>query len=89
MAGLETNATFCEDTIQRRWAHTDLEDWRYASSQGNWVAALQGKAELLPTAELALDTLLIQEGIYLSAALGREVGVDEVKAQSQSTMLRL
>ncbi len=89
VVGLETNTTFCEDTIQRRWARTGPEDWWYASSQGNWAAALQGKAELLPTAELALDTLLIQEGIYLSAALGREVGVDEVKAQSQSTMLRL
>ena len=89
VAGLETNAVFCEDTIQRRWISTDPDDWMHSSSQGHWIAALQGKTALIPTAQIALDTLLIQEGIYLSAKLGREVTAEEVEQLSQSTMLRI
>lgn len=74
-------------------------DWRvhnvgevgdaYDSSQHHWVAALQGRCDLIPSAEIALNTMLISEGIYLSHSLGREVTPDEVKAASQSTALPL
>ncbi|HOC68709.1 MAG TPA: Gfo/Idh/MocA family oxidoreductase [Candidatus Hydrogenedentes bacterium] len=50
----------------------------YDSPQHHWVAALQGRAELLPTDEIALNAMLISEGIYLSNRLGREVRADEV-----------
>ena len=82
-------------------AAVDLEsfDWRvhlmretadaYDSPQQHWVAALQGRVELLPTAELALNTMLISEGIYLSDKLGREVAAEEVRASSQSTAISL
>jgi hypothetical protein len=53
------------------------------------VAALQGRVELLPSAEIALNTMLISEGIYLSSATGHEVTAEEVKAASQSTALPL
>ena len=52
------------------------------SSQTHWILALQGRTELLNTAELALNTMLISEGIYLSEELGREVTVDEIKEHS-------
>ena len=42
---------------------------------------------LLPTAELALQTMLISEGIYLSDRLSREVTAAEVAAESRSTAL--
>jgi hypothetical protein len=61
----------------------------YDSPQQHWVAALQGRVELLPTAELALNTMLISEGIYLSDELGREVTAEEVRASSQSTAISL
>ncbi|MFC1960635.1 Gfo/Idh/MocA family protein [Chloroflexota bacterium] len=57
----------------------------YNSAQHHWVAALQGRVDLLPTAEVALNTMLISEGIYLSHQLGREVTPEEVKEQSVST----
>lgn len=57
----------------------------YDSPQHHWVAALQGRVELLPTAELALNTMLISEGIYQSDRLGREVSADEVREMSVST----
>ena len=40
--------------------------------------------ELLPSADLALNTMLISEGIYLSEQLGREVTADEVRERSVS-----
>lgn len=80
-------------------ASMDGFDWRlhnvraggdaYDSPQHHWIAALQGRVDLLPTAEIALNTMLISEGIYLSDKLGREVTADEVKAASKSTALPL
>jgi predicted dehydrogenase len=78
-------------------ANMDGFDWRihnvgadgdaYDSAEKHWIAALQGRVPLLPTAELALNHMLIAEGIYLSDCLGREVAADEVKAGSQSSAL--
>jgi hypothetical protein len=77
----------------------DSFDWRvhalrenadaYDGPQRHWVAALQGRVELLPIAEIALNTTLICEGIYLSDQLGREVTADEVRASSRSTAIEL
>ena len=57
----------------------------YDGPQQHWIAALQGRVELLPTAELALNTMLISEGIYLSDRLEREVSAEEVLEMSVST----
>jgi len=57
----------------------------YDSAQHHWIAALQGRVGLLPTAEVALNTMLISEGIYQSERLGREVAADEVREMSVST----
>ena len=66
-------------------AETDLG----ASPQAHWAAVLQGRVALLPTAELALNTMLISEAIYLSERLGREVTAEEVKQASVSTAVTL
>ena len=60
-----------------------------ASPQHHWAAALQGRVELLPTAELALNTMLISEAIYLSDRLEREVTAEEVRQASVSTAVSL
>jgi predicted dehydrogenase len=60
--------------------HTDM-----SSSERHWAAALHGRVELLPTAELALNTMLIQQGIYLSHERDEEVAAEEVIANSRST----
>ncbi|MDE0430476.1 MAG: Gfo/Idh/MocA family oxidoreductase [Caldilineaceae bacterium] len=57
----------------------------YDGEQQHWIAAVEGRVELLPTAEVALNCMLISEGIYLSNELGREVSADEVRAASVST----
>ena len=51
----------------------------------HWIAALQGRVALLPTADLALSTMLVTEGIYRSAELGHEVTAQEVATESTST----
>ena len=78
----------------------DLDDfeWRihqlrenadaYDSAQHHWIAALQERIDLIPTDEIALNTMLISEGIYLSHQLGREVTPDEVKNASVSTSIK-
>jgi len=79
----------------------DLKAWEYMrhqcfedyditdSSTHHWIAALQGRCQLLNTAEIALQTMLIQNGIYLSSQLGREVSADEVKELSKPTSLEI
>ena len=62
-------------------------DEAYSGPQQHWIGALQGKVPLLPTAELALNTMLISEGIYLSEKLGREVTAEEIKNQSISSAI--
>jgi predicted dehydrogenase len=61
----------------------------YDGPQNHWVAALQGRVELLPTADLALAAMLISEGIYLSEKLGREVTAEEVRNASVSSAAAL
>ena len=56
----------------------------YDSSQKHWIAALKGDCELLPTKDIALQTQLLQEGIYISTRLGREVTADEIAEYSVS-----
>lgn len=57
----------------------------YDDPQAHWIAALQDRVPLLPTAEIALNCMLISEGIYLSSALDREVTAAEVQEASVST----
>jgi len=61
----------------------------YDSPQHHWIAALQGRVELIPMNEIALNTMLISEGIYLSDRLGREVTADEVREMSVSSAIVL
>ena len=61
----------------------------YDDPMQHWIAALQGRIELWPTASLGLNTMLISEGIYLSEKLGREVTAEEVREMSASTAVNV
>jgi len=88
-ADMEMNGTFDLDDADVRWGRCIENHAAYASPQAHWIAVQQGLAPLLPTAELALETMLISEGIYLSDKLGREVTADEVLQASKSTAVKL
>jgi predicted dehydrogenase len=82
---LDLNSTVDLDRFSYRLHAVQEQGDVYDSAQHHWVAALQGRVKLLPTAELALNTMLISEGIYLSNRLGREVSAEEVREMSVST----
>jgi len=86
---LDLNATANLERFMFRVHSVDGVGDEYDSPQHHWVAALQGRVDLLPTAELALNTMLISEGIYLSERLGREVSADEVRESSVSTAVQV
>ena len=81
---LEISSTVNLDQMSYRWKNVHEGGDVYDSAGHHWVAALQGRVDLLPSAELALNTMLISEGIYLSDRLGREVTADEVRERSVS-----
>ncbi len=60
-----------------------------SSSQHHWSAALHGRLDLFPTAELALNTMLIQQGIYLSHDRDGEVTAEEIVSNSKSTATKV
>ena len=66
LGDLEMNSTADVEQIAYRWKNVHEGGDVYDSSAHHWVAALQGRVDLLPSAELALNTMLISEGIYLS-----------------------
>ncbi len=70
-----------------RWNSLRNHGELYGNSQAHWVSALQGKVSLIPTAEIALNTMLISEAIYLSNARNQEVTSEEVVASSVSTAI--
>ena len=82
---LEVDSAVNLQATNYRWHALRENADAYDSPQQHWIAALQGRVELMPTAEIALNTMLIQEGIYLSDKLGREVGAEEIVELSEST----
>ncbi|MEM0121654.1 MAG: Gfo/Idh/MocA family oxidoreductase [Thermoprotei archaeon] len=72
----------------RRHAYNRDED-AYDSSLSHWVAALQKRVGLLPTAQLGLNHLLLTEGVYMSSKLRREVAAEEVEQKSVSTAVKV
>jgi predicted dehydrogenase len=86
---LEMTGTADLNTSNYRWNNVVGDHYPYSGPQQHWIAALQGKVELIPTAELALNTMLISEAIYLSGERGCEVTAEEVKAASVSTAAKM
>jgi len=85
---MNMNATFELGPADTRWHSCIPNTDAYDSPQAHWVAALQGRVPLLPTAELALATMKISEGIYLSQRLGREVTAKEIEKLSKRTAIK-
>jgi predicted dehydrogenase len=87
LGDLDLDTTVDLEAFARRTHDLRTNADAYNSAQQHWAAAIQGRVELLPTAELALNTMLISEGIYLSDRLGREVTAEEAVQMSASTAM--
>lgn len=87
LCGMDMDGHFDLGAADYRWHQLQDDADAYNSSQHHWIAALQERVELLPTSEIALQTMLISEGVYLSDRLNREVTADEVIAMSAPSSL--
>ncbi|GAB3017528.1 Gfo/Idh/MocA family protein [Natronobiforma cellulositropha] len=56
----------------------------------HWIETLEGTADdPIPTGELALNSMLIMDGLYRSQAAGRELTADEIAEHSVSSAIDL
>lgn len=53
----------------------------------HWIQTLCGAVDPVPTGEIALRSMLIMEGIYLSEKAGRELSAEEIAERSESTAM--
>jgi predicted dehydrogenase len=83
---LNLNAGLDLGSAKVRWDTVAESGKYYASSQAHWIGALLGEVPLLPTAQIALNTMLISEGIYLSESLAREVTAEEIVQHSRPAL---
>ncbi len=60
----------------------------YQDSQAHWIGVLRGDIKPIDTPEIALQTMLISEGIFLSNQLKREIAADEIFELSQSNAVK-
>ncbi len=89
LGDLELNASANLESFEYRLHNVREVGIAYDGPQQHWIEALRGNVPLLPTDEIALNTMLISEGIYLSDRLGREVTAEEVAALSQSSAVEM
>jgi predicted dehydrogenase len=88
VADMPMNATFDLDGSDWRWHACFPETACYDGPQHHWIAALLGKCELIDTAAIALATMKVSEGIYLSQKLGQEVTSADIEKKAKSTALK-
>ncbi|GHU76638.1 oxidoreductase [Clostridia bacterium] len=74
-----------EDFRQSR--HDPLYQY-YQDTQKHWIGVLRGEVEPIDTPHIALQTMLISEGIFLSHKLGREIAADEIPELCKSNAIR-
>ncbi|MDR1531743.1 MAG: Gfo/Idh/MocA family oxidoreductase [Clostridiales bacterium] len=84
MDDMTMSAGFEIEGDQYRYHQLDPDFGVMDSSLRHWVARLRGFENDVDTAKIALDTMLLSEGIYLSGKLGREVSAEEIAAMSES-----
>ncbi|MCL2285596.1 MAG: Gfo/Idh/MocA family oxidoreductase [Firmicutes bacterium] len=65
----------------------DPSIWVYNNSQAHWIGSLRGECKQIDTPHIALQTMLISEGIFLSHTLGREVTADEIPELCKSNAI--
>lgn len=75
---LSINATANLEDFEFRLNTIFGQNDNFDTPQKHFIAAIRGEAEVIPSAQIALNAMLISEGIYLSNQLGREVSVAEI-----------
>jgi predicted dehydrogenase len=85
LCDMPMDATFDLGGTDTRW-HACFPDTQYYDSpQHHWIGALLERVPLIDTAGIALRTMEISQGIYLSQQLRREVTPAEIQQHATST----
>ena len=98
---LETPVTFYDEDLSyprvikfdmaaengRRMQVDPKYNW-YLNSQSHWAAALRGQCELMPTMDIALETMRVSEGLFLSHVHNRDILADEIPELCKSTAIK-
>jgi len=88
VSDMNMNASFDLQSADKRWHACVPDTDAYDSAQHHWIAALQGRVPLIDTAGIALNTMKISEGIYLSSKTGKEVTPGHIQKASKSTAIK-
>ena len=88
MVGYPTTTTFDTDAEVYRSHQLDPSLVLFDNSTAHLVGALRGQCDLIPTKDIALQTMLISEGIFRSGRLGHEVSAQEVMETSESCYIK-
>jgi hypothetical protein len=83
------DATFDLQSADVRWHRCVPDTDAYDGPQPHWVAALQGRVPLIDTAGIALSTMKISEGVFLSSKLRRELTDADIEKESKSKAVQL
>jgi predicted dehydrogenase len=88
----ETTTSIDVDEYERRQGLIEseggYESERDVGQFRHWIDTLTGKADdPIPSGELALESMLIMEGIYLAQQAGRELSTEEIANRSESTAI--
>jgi hypothetical protein len=86
---MEMDGTFDLDGANTRWHRCIANTDAYDGPQPHWVAALQGRVPLIDTAGIALATMKISEGVFLSGKVGRELSDAEIDKESKSSAVKV
>ena len=88
-ADYEATVSLDVEDYERRQAllesDTGYEFERDVGQFAHWVRTLRGEVDPIPTGEIALNSMLVMEGIYLSQEAGRELTAEEIAERSEST----
>jgi predicted dehydrogenase len=93
MADYETTVSLDLDEFERRQGllagDTGYDTGARGDQFAHWVRTLTGDADPIPTGDLALESMLVMEGIYLAQAAGRELTAEEIAERSESSAVEL
>ena len=89
IADMEMDGTFDLESANTRWHRCIPNTDAYDGPQPHWVAALQGRVPLIDTAGIALNTMKISEGVFMSQKLGREVPGAEIEKETKSSAVKV
>jgi predicted dehydrogenase len=91
MADYETTVSLDLDEYEQRQAllesDTGYDADRRTDQFSHWIETLRGTVDPIPTDEIALNSMLMMEGIYLSVEQGRELTTEDIADYSESVAI--